>query len=87
MNDRRIIVVGGVSFIVGALTFVAVFSYLAAKFNYPDILDGSAADVLPRLLAGGPVMRAVWAIYAFLPLLLVPAAVGAISPARRVARV
>lgn len=77
MNDRRIIVAGGVSFIVGALSFVAVFSYLAAKFNYPDILDGSAAEVLPRLLAGGPVMRAVWAIYAFLPLLLVPAAVGA----------
>jgi hypothetical protein len=77
MNDRRVIVGGGVSFIVGALAFVAVFSYLAAKFDYPEILDGNAADVLPRLLAGGPVMRAVWAIYAFLPLLLVPAAVGA----------
>jgi Domain of unknown function (DUF4386) len=76
-NDRRLIVVGGASFIVGALAFTAVFIYLAATFDYPAILDGEAADVLPRLLAGGPVMRAVWAVYAFLPLLLIPAAVGA----------
>jgi hypothetical protein len=65
------------SFVVGALAFVAVFSYLAANFDYPGILDGSAAEVLPRLRAGGATMRAVWALYAFLPLLLVPGAVGA----------
>lgn len=78
MPHRKIIVVGGVSFIVGALAFIAVFSYLAAKFNYPAVLDGAAADVLPRLRHGGATMRAVWAIYAMLPLLLVPAAVGAL---------
>jgi len=77
MPHRKIIVAGGLSFIVGALAFVAVFSYLAAKFSYPDVLDGTAAEVLPRLRAGGATMRAVWAIYAFLPLLLVPGAVGA----------
>lgn len=71
------ILFGGASFVVGALAFVGVFSYLAANFNYPDILDGRAAEVLPRLLGGGSLMRAVWAIYAFLPLLLVPGAVGA----------
>lgn len=71
------IVVGGLSFIVGALAFVVVFSYLAAKFNYPAVLDGAAAEVLPNLRSGGDTMRAVWAIYAFLPLLLVPGAVGA----------
>jgi hypothetical protein len=70
------IVAGGLSFIVGALAFVAVFSYLAANFAYPGILDGSAAEVLPRLRAGGSVMRATWALYAVLPLLLVPGAVG-----------
>ncbi len=70
------IIFGGASFIVGALAFVLVFGYLAANFNYPDILDGSAADVLPRLRDGGSTMRAVWAIYAFLPLLLVPGFVG-----------
>ncbi|MES1244538.1 MAG: DUF4386 domain-containing protein [Acidobacteriota bacterium] len=77
MQNRRIISAGGLSFIVGALAFVAVFSYLAASFNYPDILDGSAAEVLPRLRGGGSLMRAVWALYAFLPLLLIPGAVGA----------
>lgn len=69
--------VGGASFVIGALAFVFVFSYLAANFNYPDILDGTAAEVLPRLRDGGTAMRAVWAIYAFLPLFLVPGAVGA----------
>jgi hypothetical protein len=61
---------------------MAVFSYLAATFNYPDVLDGSAADVLPKLLALGNTGRAVWVIYAFLPLLLVPAGVGAYSALR-----
>ncbi len=77
MQSRRMIIVGGLSFIVGALAFVAVFSYLAANFDYPGILEGSAAEVLPRLRAGGSTMRAVWAIYAFLPLFLVPGAAGA----------
>jgi hypothetical protein len=77
MQHRKMIVVGGVSFVVGALAFVLVFSYLAANFNYPTILDGSAAEVLPRLRDGGSSMRAIWAIYAFLPLLLVPGSVGA----------
>jgi hypothetical protein len=78
-TDRKMILFGGASFIVAALAFVLVFGYLAANFNYPDILDGSAAEVLPRLREGGPAMRAVWAVYAFLPLLLVPGAVGAWS--------
>jgi hypothetical protein len=77
MQHSRMIIVGGASFIVGALAFVFVFSYLAANFNYPDILDGTAAEVLPRLRDGGSTMRAVWAVYAFLPLFLVPGAVAA----------
>jgi hypothetical protein len=71
------VIAGGLSFVVGALAFVSVFSYLAVNFDYPGILDGSAAEVLPRLRAGGSSMRAIWALYAFLPLLLVPGAVGA----------
>jgi len=70
------IAVGGVSFITGALAFVCVFSYLAAHFDYPNVLDGSAAEVLPRLREGGSSMRSIWAIYAFLPLFLIPGAVG-----------
>ena len=77
MQDRGMVVAGGVAFIVAALAFVLVFGYLAANFDYPDILEGAAADVLPRLAAGGDSMRAVWAIYALLPLLLVIGAVGA----------
>lgn len=76
MQYRTMIVVGGVSFIVGALAFMLVFSYLVANFNYPNILDGSAAEVLPRLREDGSAMRGVWAIYAFLPLFLIPGAVG-----------
>lgn len=77
MQQRPIVIAAGLSFIVAGLAFVSVFSYLAANFNYPGILDDSAAQVLPSLRAGGSVMRAAWAVYAFLPLLLVPGAVGA----------
>jgi hypothetical protein len=70
------IVAGGLSFVVGALAFVLVFAYLAANFDYPGILEGRAAEVLPRLRSGGSMMRTVWAIYAFLPLFLVPGAVA-----------
>jgi hypothetical protein len=76
MQHRLMIVAGGLSFVIGALAFVAVFSYLAATFDYPAILEGSAAEVLPRLRGGGSLMRATWALYAFLPLLLVPGAIG-----------
>lgn len=77
MQQRSVVTAGGLSFIIGALAFVSVFSYLAATFDYPGILDGSAAEVLPRLRSGGTSMRATWALYAFLPLLLVPGAVAA----------
>jgi len=73
---------GGWSLIAAAVGFVAVFSYLAASFSYPDVLDGAAADVLPRLLALGGAGRAVWVVYAFLPLLLIPAGVGAFAVLR-----
>jgi hypothetical protein len=68
---------GGLALVVGAIAFVAVFSFLAARFDYPAILDGTANDVLPRLLATGTSGRAVWALYAFLPLIWIPAGVGA----------
>jgi uncharacterized protein DUF4386 len=67
---------GGLALIVGALAFLAVFSYLAASFNYPDVLDGPAATVLPNLLATGTPGRLVWTIYAFLPLIWLPAGVA-----------
>jgi Domain of unknown function (DUF4386) len=52
----------------GGLAFVAVFTYLASAFGYPDILARGAAEVLPRLLAGGARLRVVWFLYSALPL-------------------
>ncbi len=85
MSERLMILGGGLAFIVGASAFVGVFSYLAVNFNYPDVLEGAAQDVLPALRDGGEAMRAVWALYAVLPLLLIPGAVGAwaATPASR----
>lgn len=77
MSTQAIVWAGALSLIVGAICFVAVFVFLAARFDYPRILDGSASEVLPRLIEGGPTMRAIWAIYSVLPLFLIPGAVGA----------
>lgn len=73
---------GGVALIAGALAFIGVFAYLAARFDYPAILDGSAAEVLPRLRATGATGRAVWALYGFLPLIWIPAGIGAFHALR-----
>jgi hypothetical protein len=67
----------------GAVAFLGVFAFLAARFDYPSILDGPAAEVLPRLRATGPTGRAVWALYGFLPLVWIPAGVGAFYALRR----
>ena len=74
--------VGGVSLIVAAVAFVGVFSYLAARFDYPEVLEGRAAEVLPALLATGTTGRAVWALYALLPLAWIPASIGAFHALR-----
>ena len=49
----RTVRAGGAALIIAALAFMAVFAYLAARFDYPEVLDGEAANVLPRLLAMG----------------------------------
>ncbi len=76
---------GGAALIVAAVGFVLVFSWLASAFGYPEVLDGDAERVLPQLLALGTTGRAVWTIYALLPLLLIPAALGASARWRDVA--
>jgi uncharacterized protein DUF4386 len=69
--------------ILGAVAFMGVFSFLAARFDYPAVLDGSADRVLPNLLTMGQTGRAVWALYALLPLIWLPAGVGAYRALRR----
>ena len=68
---------GGVALVLAALAFTAVFSYLAVRFDYPNVLDAPAAEALPALLATGSAGRAAWGLYGLLPLLLIPAASGA----------
>jgi hypothetical protein len=77
---------GGLCLAGGAVAFLGVFTYLAARFNYPDVLDGPAATVLPGLLATGEQGRLVWALYALLPLIWLPAGVAAYEALAPVAR-
>lgn len=79
----KVVRVAGVSLIAGAIAFMAVFAYLAAKFNYPDVLDGPAATVLPALLATGVQGRVAWAFYSVLPLIFIPAGIGAFHALRQ----
>jgi len=44
----RSVTVGGWSLIFAAVLFMAEFGCLAKAFNYPAVLDGQAAEVLPR---------------------------------------
>jgi len=75
--------VGGWALILGAVSFMVVFAFLAARFDYPAVLDGPAATVLPKLVAMGATGRAVWAVYALLPLVWIPAGVGAYQALRQ----
>jgi hypothetical protein len=77
------ILAAGIALCTGAVAFLAVFSYLAARFHYPEVLDGEARNVLPALLGMGERGRAVWAIYGVLPLVFLPAGVGAFHALRR----
>jgi hypothetical protein len=79
---HRTIVAGGACLIAGALAFVAVFAFLAARFDYPAVLDGHPQDVLPALLATGSTGRAAWAFYSVLPLVFIPAGAGAFEALR-----
>lgn len=86
MTTRAITRFGGLALAGGAVAFLGVFAYLAARFDYPDVLDGPAATVLPDLLATGGQGRFVWAVYALLPLIWLPAGVAAyeaLAPVRR----
>ena len=83
MKSNATVRMGGLALVLGAISFIAVFSYLAARFDYPEVLDGTANVVLPKLLATGASGRAAWAFYAFLPLIWLPAGVGAYRAFRR----
>ncbi len=79
---RGTILAGGIALVGGALAFLGVFSYLAARFHYPEVLEGSAQDVLPALLATGTSGRVAWALYGVLPLVFILGGVGAFEALR-----
>jgi hypothetical protein len=76
-DSNSTIRMGGLALLAAALGFIGVFAYLAVRFNYPDVLEAPAATALPALLDMGSAGRAVWSLYGLLPLLLIPAAIGA----------
>jgi len=67
---------GGTALIAGSLGFIAIFSYLASSFGYPDVLDEPASTVLPALAAGGTSLRAAWLLYGAIPLTLLVAGIA-----------
>jgi hypothetical protein len=82
MSRSGSVLAGGLALILGALAFLGVFAFLAATFDYPTVLDGSADRVLPELLATGATGRFAWSLYALLPLIWLPAGVGAFEALR-----
>ena len=81
MREPSVVRAGGAALIAGAIAFLGVFAFLAARFDYPTVLDGSAAEVLPSLLATGATGRAV---YGLLPIIWIPAGVAAFHALRPV---
>lgn len=69
--------------LLATVLFAAVFGYLAARFDYPAVLERPADQVLPALLELGSEGRAVWLLYALVPLLLIPTAMSVRDVSRR----
>lgn len=76
MFTRNLQRVGALALLLGTTGFIAIFLYLRSAFGYPDVLDQSAAEVLPRLAEGGAQLRAAWLLYSALPLTLLIAGIA-----------
>lgn len=76
MFTRNLQRLGALGLLLGAAGHIAVFLYLHAVFDYPQILAHSADSVLPRLAAGGARLRTAWVVYSALPLTLLLAGVA-----------
>jgi hypothetical protein len=59
LNPTGAVRAGGASLIAGAVGFMGVFGYLAASFDYPDILEGPAAVGFMRLAQAFTVISAI----------------------------
>jgi hypothetical protein len=65
----------GLALIALPIAFNATFALLAARFDYPDILRRSTADVLARFREGGTTLVLLWWAFALTALLFAPVAV------------
>lgn len=73
----------GAAAIALALAFNAPYAVLAATYDYPAVLRGSAGDALALYAAGGPALVLTWHAFALCALALTPLALAlSLSPAR-----
>ncbi len=79
---KRLRLVTGGLFLLGALAFATAATALSVMFNWPDVLREPADVVLPAFAAGGPALVWTWFAAAWtyglltIPILLLPAALG-----------
>ncbi len=59
-----------------ALAFNVPYSYLAATFDYPDILRHPAGEILQAFTAGGPALVLAWYGFALAALAFVPVGIA-----------
>ena len=72
MNVER---AAGIVLIVAPLWFNIVFTLLTRRFEYPDILRRSTAEILERFHAGGSSLILLWWTFMLSGLLMIVAAV------------
>jgi hypothetical protein len=75
----------GASAIALAVVFNVPYAILAATYNYPDVLRGSASDALNLFAAGGQSLVLTWHGFALSALALAPLAIALSLTPKRVA--
>lgn len=77
MNNSKVVSIGGWSLISFAVLFLGIQLAVLLIYNFPVSLSGPGKDTFPILLAGGSPLQFLLLVLSLLPLLLVPASVGA----------
>jgi hypothetical protein len=77
MSEKKAIAVGGWCFIAFILIVVGLRIILRLSYNYPTIMYADPHTAFTALLAGGLPLRVLLTLYSVVPLLLLPASIGA----------
>ncbi len=77
--------IAGAGAIALAVAFNVPYAVLAATYNYPDVLRGTASDALDLFAAGGPGLVLIWHGFALSALALAPLAMALSLTPKRVA--